>query len=94
MAHFEAFCATVTSGTLRAVDRFADIASLYGGKGGQMLEGEELRPISGPPPSPTGPSSIQGDQGDNPPSYVEANLGPSALVAAQSVYYNHSPSVP
>lgn len=71
-AQWTALCAAVTSGSLRSVENFLDIASLYGGKGGRILEGAELGPFSGPSP-PRGPSSEQGDQGDGPPSYDAAN---------------------
>lgn len=71
-AQWTALCAAVTSGSLRSVETFSGVASLYGGKGGRVLKGEELRSFSGPSPPP-GPSSEQGDQGDGPPSYDAAN---------------------
>lgn len=77
-AQWSALCAAVTSGSLRSVENFLDIASLYGGKGGQILEGAELVPFSGPSPPP-GPSPQQVYQGDGPPSYdaAAANADPS-----------------
>lgn len=76
-----ALCTAVTSGTLRSTDRFLDIASLYGGKGGRVLEGEEAlgQRVSGPP-STIGPSSMPGGQleaRESPPSYDESNVQPN-----------------
>lgn len=58
-AQWTALCAAVTSGSLRSVETFSGVASLYGGKGGRVLKGEELRSFSGPSPPPE-PSSEQG----------------------------------
>lgn len=72
-AHLMALCEAVTSGTLRSMDKFLDIASLYGGKGGRTMERESLGATSDLPLS-GGPHSILRDQGDSPPSYDELSL--------------------
>lgn len=86
-AHLLALCTQVTSGNLRSTEKFSDIASLYGGKGGRVLEGDALKAASGLPP-PNGLSAMPGDQGDSPPSYDESRreANSSRPFSPQSMY--------
>lgn len=83
-----ALCAAMSSGTLRSMEKAADIASLYGGKGGCILNCEGLGSRLGPCSPPAGPSSVSKEQGDRPPSYddLPAEHNPSSSFSAQSMY--------
>ncbi|KAK3309372.1 uncharacterized protein B0T15DRAFT_506162 [Chaetomium strumarium] len=77
-AGLEALCQVASSGRLRSIDRLYEVTSLYGGKGGHVIQ-HERRPSGSdgslPPNEPALPPPSDADE-EPPPSYEEA--GPSA----------------
>lgn len=65
-------CEATSSGRLHSLPKYLDVASLYGGKGGNVIEHAPVTAV-------TAESSIAvaGAQAESPPSYDELGLGPS-----------------
>lgn len=68
-ARLTSLCMAASSGNLRSTSRFTDIASLYGGKGGRIIEHvsqSAMAPALAPP--------VLGAEVDSPPSYNELGM--------------------
>lgn len=79
-AKLVSLCESVSAGNLRSTARFMDIASLYGGKGGRLIE-HASQFAKAPHSAP----ALIGPDADSPPSYDELDMsGPSQRVASQS----------
>lgn len=94
VAQLLALCTEVKSGNLRSTEKFLDVSSLYGGKGGRILESDALKANPGHSPPPTDLSTMPGDQGDSPPSYDELGRegNPSGPFFPQSMYPDRASS--
>lgn len=79
-ARLVSLCESVSSGNLRSTPRFTDVASLYGGKGGRVIEHESQAAVaSGSARRAAGPKE------ESPPSYDELGMSsPLRPVASQS----------
>lgn len=79
-ARLASLCVAVSSGNLQSASRFTDIASLYGGKGGRIIEHvsqSAMAPALAPP--------VFGLEVDSPPSYDELGVsGPIQPSFSQS----------
>jgi hypothetical protein len=88
----EALCQAASSGRLRSIDRLYDVASLYGGKGGHVIQHEPRASESArslPTNEPALPPSSEVD--DELPSYEEAGASASRGHAAPGSQSEHSP---
>lgn len=77
-ARLLSFCKSVMSSTVQSTPKFVDIASLYGGKGGRVIEHEPRLALT---PGPTAAEHVA----QSPPSYDELGLSsPPRPKASQS----------
>lgn len=66
-ARLVSFCEAVSSSPVHSTPKFADVASLYGGKGGRVIEHD-------PEPAVTSGLTAAGTEDQSPPSYDELGL--------------------
>lgn len=64
------FCEALSSGGARSSPKFLDVASLYGGKGGRIVNYDDPEKLVAPAYAPTATKP----QGQSPPSYDELSL--------------------
>lgn len=80
-ARLVSLCESLSTGRLRSSPRFTDIASLYGGKGGQIIEHAPQSAMA----SGSAPAAVVGSEAESPPSYDELGMSsPPRPVASQS----------
>lgn len=68
-ARLVSLCEALSAGTLRSTPKFTDVASLYGGKGGRIIEHGIQPAASGP-----GSAAPATTEAESPPSYDELSL--------------------
>ncbi|KAJ4420543.1 hypothetical protein N0V82_004316 [Gnomoniopsis sp. IMI 355080] len=77
-ARLVSLCESVSSGNVRSTPRFMDIASLYGGKGGRIIEhASQSAQASGSAPAFAGPEA------ESPPSYDDLGMSNTRPAASQ-----------
>jgi hypothetical protein len=65
-------CEATSSGRLHSMPKYLDVASLYGGKGGNVIEHAPVTAVTA-----ESAIAVAGVQAESPPSYDELGLGPS-----------------
>lgn len=75
-------CEATSSGRLQSMPRFLDVASLYGGKGGHIIEHAPVTPVA---PVAAAPAAVQAEaQAESPPSYDELGPRPSSSLSSSN----------